>query len=255
MAEVTLLCVALAGWVSPAAAAERQNVRAHIPSVVKHLTPTGELPASDQLRLAIGLPLTHTEALTNLLQQLYDSASPLYRQWLTPQEFAEQFGPTEADYAAVAAWAKASGLTVIHRHPNRVILDVSGSVAQIQKALHVQMRTYQHPRQHRSFYAPNTEPSLDLGVRVLQISGLDNYAVPMPGLHKGSENRAANVVPQNGSGPGGDYMGYDFRNAYVPGTTLTGSGQSVGLVEFDGYYPNDVAQYLAQSGLPKRTPR
>ena len=45
-------------------------------------------------------------------------------------------------------------------------------------------------------------------------------------------------------------MGYDFRNAYVPGTSLTGAGQSVGLLEFDGYFPNDVSQYLVQAGLP-----
>ena len=74
--------------------------------------------------------------------------------------------------------------------------------------------------------------------------------MPKPTLHRASENRTANVAPQNGSGPGGNYMGYDFRNAYVPGTFLTGSGQSVGLLEFDGYFPSDIDQYLAQAGLP-----
>ena len=36
----------------------------------------------------------------------------------------------------------------------------------------------------------------------------------------------------------------------MPGTTLTGIGQTVGLVEFDGYYASDIATYAAQSGLP-----
>jgi subtilase family serine protease len=46
----------------------------------------------------------------------------------------------------------------------------------------------------------------------------------------------------------GDLFGNDFRNAYVPGTTLTGAGQSVGLVEFDGYFTNDIFNYANEAG-------
>ncbi len=38
-------------------------------------------------------------------------------------------------------------------------------------------------------------------------------------------------------------IGNDFRNAYVPGTSLNGSGQTVALVEFDGYLASDINQY------------
>ena len=48
-------------------------------------------------------------------------------------------------------------------------------------------------------------------------------------------------------------MGNDFRAAYVPGTSLNGTGQIVGLLQFDGYYPNDIALYEAQNGLPSVT--
>ena len=245
-----LLGAALCLCTASAPAADWQTLRGQVPSAVAHLTPTGDLPDSNQLRLAIGLPLTNPEALASLLHQIYDPASPLFGHYLTPQEFTERFGPARQDYEAVVSWAKAKGLTVSARHPNRVVLDVSGSVADVQKALNVKMRTYRHPKEARTFYAPSAEPLLDLTVPVLRICGLDNYALPFPKLHRASENTLTNVVPQNGSGPGGNYMGYDFRNAYVPGTILTGSGQSVGLLEFDGYYPNDVAQYLAQAGLP-----
>lgn len=54
----------------------------------------------------------------------------------------------------------------------------------------------------------------------------------------------------SGSGQGGDYFGQDFRKAYVPGTSLTGSGQSVGLLELDGYYTNDIRSYESAAGLP-----
>ncbi len=54
-----------------------------------------------------------------------------------------------------------------------------------------------------------------------------------------------------GSGLGGSYIGGDFRNAYVPGSSLNGSGQTVGLVQFDsGFYQSDILAYETQAGLP-----
>ena len=43
-----------------------------------HLQPTGRLANTNRLNLAIGLPLRNQEALTNLLRQIYDPASPNY---------------------------------------------------------------------------------------------------------------------------------------------------------------------------------
>ena len=205
----------------------------NVPAAVARLQPMGHFAGTNHLNLAIGLPLRNQATLSNLLHQIYDPASPNYRHYLTPEQFTEQFGPTEKDYEAVIAFAKANGLKVTTTHPNRVILDVSGSVADIEKALHVTLRVYQHPTEKRIFHAPDTEPSLDLTVPVLHISGLDNYVVPRPLLHNiGSSNRTTNPAqPAVGSSPGGGYMGNDFRAAYVPGVTLTGAGQTVGLLQ------------------------
>ena len=85
----------------PAAAAPRQVMHGHVPAVVAHLQPTGNFAGTNRLNLAIGLPLRNQEALTNLLRQIYDPASPNYRHYLTPEQFTEQFGPTEKDYQAV----------------------------------------------------------------------------------------------------------------------------------------------------------
>ena len=48
-------------------------------------------------------------------------------------------------------------------------------------------------------------------------------------------------------------MGNDFRAAYVPDSSLTGSGQTVGLLQFDGYTASDIAYYENQAGLPSVT--
>jgi len=62
------------------------------------------------------------------------------------------------------------------------VLDVSGAVGDIERALHVKFQVYQHPTENRTFFAPDTEPSLDLTTPILGISGLDNYAPPRPRL-------------------------------------------------------------------------
>src|SRR5271157_3592743 len=241
-----LWAVLLLVFTSPVWSAERQVVRGHVPVPEARRAPLDRLVSSKRLNLAIGLPLRNRDALTNLLGQIYDPASPLYHQYLTPEQFTERFGPKEEDYAAVVAFAKGNGFTVTGTHPNRTLLDVNGSVGDIEKAFHVNLRLYQHPKEARTFYAPDAEPSLDLAVPLLHISGLDNYIVPRPMCLKAKPlgNRSG-ATPTAGSGMDGAYMGGDFRAAYVPGVSLTGAGQSVGLLEFDGFYSSDITDYEA----------
>jgi uncharacterized delta-60 repeat protein len=220
---------------------------------VARLQPTGDFAGTNQLNLAIGLPLHHREVLTNLLQQIYDPASSQYHHYLTPQQFTEMFGPTEKDYRAVIAFAKANGLAVTATHPNRMVVDVRGSVANIEKALHVTLREYQHPREARRFHAPDREPSLELTIPVLRISGLDDYSLPRPCLVTKPQVSGQNAVPNSGSGPSGSYMGKDFRAAYAPAVTLDGTGQVVGLLQFDGYTASDIRYYENLAGLPNVT--
>ena len=231
----------------------RQVVHGSIPAAARGLQPIERYPGTNQLNLAIGLPLRDPEALTSLLQQIYNPASPNYRHYLTPEEFTERFGPTEKDYQAVIAFAKASGFKVTAKHPNRMLVDVSASVSDIEKALHVKFQVFQHPTEKRLFHAPDTEPSLDLPVPVLGISGLDNYSLPRPQLHSTPLASTQVVGTNTGSGPGGTYMGKDFRAAYVPGTSLDGSGQVVGLLQFDGYTASDITYYESLAGLPSIT--
>ena len=253
----TLLSIGWLGLVGPAppAAAEMQWIQGHVPAAVTklNLQPLGRLPAATNLNLAIGLPMRNPAELQSLLQQIYDPTSPNYRRFLTPEQFTERFGPTESDYQAVIAFAKANGFTVTATHANRLVLSVRATVTDIEKALHVILRSYQHPTENRTFYAPDTEPTLAAPVAILHISNLDSYALPHP-HHRIHPNPPAAVVrPNSGSGPGGTYRGDDFRAAYVPGTTLRGTGQNVGLLQFDGYYAADIAAYISQAGVTTST--
>ena len=109
------------------------------------------LPATQSLRLNIALPLRNEAELDDLLQNLFDPQSPSFHQFLSVQEFSERFGPTEGDYAAVVRFAEQNGLAITGTFPNRMVLNVTGPVANIERAFHVNMASYQHPTEQRAF--------------------------------------------------------------------------------------------------------
>jgi len=245
-----LRLVSILGIAMPLSAAQRQLAPGHVPEIVKRLQPAGELPAETPLNLAIGLPLRKGQMLESLARDVCDPASPLYHHFLTPDEFAAQFGPTAEQYQAVIAFARSNNLTVSGTHPNRMLLDVSGAASDVGRAFGVHLRTYHRPSGSGDFYAPDVEPSVQGDIPILDISGLNNYRLPQPLIRRSAPlNRLANAQPNAGSGPGGAYMGGDFRAAYVPGVSLNGAGQAIGLVEFDGFYASDIASYESQAGL------
>jgi kumamolisin len=214
-----------------------QKLTGYLTPDILHAPIVGPLPGATMVELAVGLPVVETPGLPGLegfVQQVSDPASPSYRQFLTPSQFESTFAPPASDYQALTAWATSNGLTVEASYSNRLLLDVSGTADQIEKALFVSLQLRKRD-DGSSFYAPDREPSLNLAVQILRISGLDNLFVP---------------THDAGSGPGGNFWGTDFRNAYAAcATTNTGAGQSVGLFQFDGFNAADVTSYEMMTGI------
>ena len=239
----------------------RRTVNGHRPAAAVRVKPVQPLAETNLLNLVIGLPLRQQARLTGLLQQLYEPTAANFHHWLTPAQFTQLFGPTEQDYLKVIDFAQAHGLTVTGQHSNRAYLDVAGTVAAIEKAFRVKLFVYPHPNQNRTFYAPDTEPSVEWDVPILHISGLENFTVPEPlGLGFQAKASAAGSSMEatpywaTGSGPNGDFMGKDFRAAYAPGVTNTGAGQYIAIVDLGGaYYPNDLYLYETNAGFSTNT--
>ena len=228
-------------------AAGLQLFNGQVPQAVAESKAIGSVPAATPMRLAIGLPLRNPAELENLLSRLADPTSREYRQYLTPAQFAERFGPTEQDYATLAAFFAREGFSIAGTHPNRVILDISGTAEQIGRTFHVNMLYWNHPVRGK-FFAPDREPSVDAGATILDISGLDNFVIPRPMNLEARPLSSAQPLA-TGSGPAGLYIGGDYRAAYAPSVTLNGAGQSVGLFELDGFYASDVQANFKQAGL------
>lgn len=207
------------------------------------------LHADKQLKLGLVLPLRNEAELDSLIAQLYDPSSPLYHHYLSSKAFTARFEPSQADYDKVVAWAKANNLTITATTANRHIVDVQGKVSDVNRALHVTMRQYQHPTEGRLFFAPDREPTVDLGVQLLHINGLDNYVRPFTHMrHRPASSAQSIVTRASGSGPSGNYLPSDIRAAYYGSGSLTGSGQTAAIFSYDGYQSSDLSGYYTATG-------
>jgi subtilase family serine protease len=187
-----------------------------------------------------------------LLSRLYDRADPLYGKYLSPQEFADRFGPTQADYDTIAAYARSLGLSVTQAHPNRTLLDASGPAGALEAGFNLRMNRYK-ATDGREFYAPDDDPEVSefAASRLVGVIGLENANI----RHAHSRYSLAQTqgyAPPNqiGTGVGGGLSPADIARLYnLQSVSADGSGQTLGLFELAGYDAEDIAGYASYYGL------
>src|SRR5215469_1501609 len=94
MKQLTVLAfwaLFLLAGIGPAFGGGLKQLHGHEPEAVKHLQPVGNLPATNELHLAIGVQLREATGLDRFLADVYNPASPDYRHFLTPEEFTSRF--------------------------------------------------------------------------------------------------------------------------------------------------------------------
>jgi subtilase family serine protease len=231
-------------------AQRRAPMTTHVPDEVSSgLAPlVGRLPANQRVSLAISLPLKNQTELESFLADLYDPRSPNFRHYLSVEEFAEKFGPSEEDYAALQRFAQANGLRIVEKMSNRMVLDVEAPAANIESAFHVTMGVFQHPTEARTFFSADREPTVEADVPILHITGLDDFVLP-----QAKNFISPDAVSKNakGSGPGGSFLGSDLRMAYYGTGSLNGAGQKVAIYALKGFNMTDINTYFgnAHQGL------
>jgi len=227
-----------------------QKLTGHIRHEIAVAPLVGPVPAGTTLSISVGLPVTDSQKLQDLVKSISDPQSPSYRQYLTPAQFGDTFGASQAAYQKLQDWAGNRGFSGVSTFDNRLLLNVNGTVDAIQKALGVKMNYYRRP-DGTNFYAPDQEPAIDLDpadVPVLHVSNIENYYPPLPG------NEGSGIQTWDGGRVCNLYLGDDFRRAYAGDSMLRGEGQCVGLMLMDGFSTADVAQYEGLWMDPNQAP-
>ncbi|HLW03663.1 MAG TPA: S53 family peptidase [Ktedonobacterales bacterium] len=225
----------------------RSPIPGHLIPALRGRTPLGATDGQQRLQLSISLNLADPAGLQALINAQNDKHSPLYHQYITPQQFTAHYAPSQASVDAVVSWLRSQGLTVQSVAANRLIIDAEGTVATVEKAFNVSIENF--ALKGHVVYAPTNEPSVpsSLAGLILNIGGLDNTSTP---------HRLGSLAPQKAqmpaSGPGGGFTPLELHTVYdmtpLVGTD-DGTGQTVALVELDGYKASDITTYLSEYGL------
>ncbi len=99
------------------------------------------MPAK-RLLLVLRRSAEQEAALKTYLESLQNPDSPNYLKWITPDEFSSRFGVSDADLATVETWLQGHGFTINKIGRARMIIEVSGTVGQIQSAFHTPIHGY-----------------------------------------------------------------------------------------------------------------
>ncbi|KUM72154.1 S53 family peptidase [Streptomyces griseorubiginosus] len=209
---------------------------------------TGSVAAGKRIPVAISLSPRGGSALDTFVAKVSDPHSASYGHYLTKAQFAARFGRTDAEVKQLTRYLHAQGLTVGKVHAGNLLVDATGTAAQLEKAFGTKLSTFKDARSGRSFYANDSAPTLPtaLASLVSDVAGLNNHAQ----LHHQAVPRT--VSPHNG--PGGGYTPAQLKGGYNVSGTYTGSGQKIALIEFDGFQQSNITKYDTNYGLGSPTP-
>jgi pro-kumamolisin-like protein/Big-like domain-containing protein/subtilase family protein len=141
--------------------AQRITLRGNVHRLARSQFDHGAAPADlpmDRMLLVLKRSPEQQAELDKLLDDQQDKNSPRYRQWLTPEQFGEQFGPADSDIQQITAWLQGQGFHGIQVSKGRTVIEFSGTAAQVQNALGTSIRQYVvNGKQH---WANATDPSI-----------------------------------------------------------------------------------------------
>jgi subtilase family serine protease len=222
--------------------------------------------ATDPVGFEVYLPLRNQAAMQALLKAQQTPGSPQYHQWLTPAQFAAQFGPTAESLANVKAALTAAGLTVTATHSQSV--HVAGDAQHAAALLKTSLAKVTQVSGSSRLVAMTaaTMPN------ALKAEGAMIAAfAPTPTRKATAIGVRAAAVPENRNTTTGAYWFDDDKQAYsypaytnvtaLPGgynrvNTSNGYGVNVAVLMSDLIFPGDVAaafnheNFTAISGAP-----
>jgi hypothetical protein len=231
----------------------------------------GTVPDSTPLkRIQIQLKQSPAQqtAVRQLIDDLHNPTSPSFHQWLTPDQFGRQFGPSDADIATLSAWLAGKGFHVTKLNPGRQTLEFEGTAGQFRNAFHTEI--HQYAVGGRMHYGNATDPQIPAALAPVfgGFSSLNNFPLKPPTRTTGKatynpQTSMATPIntPQAPWTLGTPSTGYyfvvapaDFAIQYDTKPLLSagnnGAGQTIAVINIsnvDAYYFN---LYRSLFGLP-----
>ncbi|MFD9692609.1 protease pro-enzyme activation domain-containing protein [Kitasatospora sp. NPDC059088] len=250
IAVLPLTAVSL-GVATAQAATPHAAPRVALPNTVNpavaHSEKKGDVPAEQQISVAVSLKLRDSAGLDRFLAAVATPGTPEYGTYLTPEQFSARYAPTQQAVDQVKAYLTAQGLTVGDVSANRQVVNAHGTAAQVSQAFGTHESSYLDPQQQRTFFANDGAASIpaELASVVQGLSGLDNHAV-----RKGRIAAPHSVTPNAATATPKGMAPAQYRGAYnLDRTGADGTGTTVALWEFDGYKSSDLTTYDSQYGL------
>jgi subtilase family serine protease len=228
-----------------AASAANAADRVLVADIARNLAaaqPIGAPPDAQRLRIGMVLAHPHPAQEDALLAGLFDRASPDYHQFLTPAEYAQRFGVTDATQSATRAWLRAGGLDVEEVSGAGDYFLASGTIGQIEALLKTTIGTYRIAG--KTFDSNDRAPSVPRVLPIYDVLGLDttrrhHTTASLNGLTADTPNTGA-ISPE------------ELRAIYEHPPGVTGQGQSVAILG-NGATDSviaDLHDFDAEHGLP-----
>ncbi|HEY1975218.1 MAG TPA: S53 family peptidase [Candidatus Baltobacteraceae bacterium] len=238
-----------------------------------HLTDLGAAPSSATLKLAITLRYRNEARLDDLIRSQITPGSGQFHRWLSNAQFKAAFAPSARDYKSVLNTMTRSGLTIDRTYDNRTVIDVTGSVAAIDRLFRTSIHRVSqrgHAEQFinvRPARAPEALKSVILSVDGLNTTDelrpeyvLPTHASePLPQTHGGRSGLFGPVSKQTGMAgyaPRAFWRAYDLpiNHRSPSGKRYDGSGRTSGILINGDPSASDIGAFLRYFGIARNGP-
>jgi pseudomonalisin len=223
----------------------------------------------DQMVLVLKPSAAQEQALEALQLAQQDPASPEYRQWLSPQQFAQRFGVAQADIDAITDWLTQQGFRVDDVTPSQRSIVFSGNARQVRESFGVKLRYYERRGKRHIAHADAVQLPAALSEVVAGIASLHNFRSEP--LHRAralgiqataeaeTEAVTARATPQATDGNANYLAAGDFHTIYnlksVLSQGLTGAGRSIAVIGRSDILLSNVATFRNSMALPSNLPQ
>ncbi len=253
--------------VQPVDDALRTTLSGNVHPLARHEFDQGEAPADLTLgRMLMILKRSSQQeaALQRLIEDQQDIHSPAYHQWLTPQQLGERFGPAQGDIDAVTQWLASNGFQVSQISKSRLIIEFSGSAAQVKQAFGTPIHSFVVNGEQHWANAGNPSIPTALAPVVAGINSLNDFRKQAQHTSLGTYSAASRKLLSpsplhtfDGGSQWAEYalVPYDFATIYdllplwtATPTAITGAGQTIAIVGRSDINPADAPSFWSAFG-------